>query len=46
VGGIGEILTAVLAIVYFGEATSVLKILPLVPAVRGTDGLNLSGGSH
>lgn len=44
--GIGAILTAVLAIVYFEESLSVLKIVSLVLIVAGIVGLNLSGGSH
>ena len=44
--GIGALLTAVLAIVYFEESLSVLKIVSLVLIVAGIVGLNLSGGSH
>ncbi|MEK8225748.1 multidrug efflux SMR transporter [Oerskovia sp. M15] len=44
--GVGAILTAVLAVIYFGEAMSVLKIVSLVLIVAGIVGLNLSGGSH
>ena len=42
--GIGAALTAVLAIVLFGESVSVLKIVSLVLIVAGVVGLNLSGG--
>ena len=42
--GIGAALTAVLAIVFFGESVSVLKIVSLVLIVAGVVGLNLSGG--
>ena len=44
--GIGAALTAVLAIVFFGESVSVLKIVSLVLIVAGVVGLNLSGGAH
>jgi quaternary ammonium compound-resistance protein SugE len=44
--GIGAALTAVLAIVLFGEAVSVLKIVSLVLIIAGVVGLNLSGGGH
>lgn len=44
--GIGAAVTAVLAIVWFGEAVSVLKIVSLVLIVAGVVGLNLSGGGH
>ncbi|MFC8922191.1 DMT family transporter [Cellulosimicrobium sp. NPDC057127] len=44
--GIGAALTAVLAIVLFGESVSVLKVVSLVLIVAGVIGLNLSGGGH
>ncbi|WP_083260063.1 DMT family transporter [Cellulosimicrobium cellulans] len=44
--GIGAALTAVLAIVLFGETVSVLKIVSLVLIIAGVVGLNLSGGGH
>jgi quaternary ammonium compound-resistance protein SugE len=44
--GIGAALTAVLAIVLFGESVSVLKVVSLVLIVAGVVGLNLSGGGH
>ncbi|MBD8079494.1 DMT family transporter [Cellulosimicrobium arenosum] len=44
--GIGASLTAVLAVVLFGEAVSVLKVISLVLIVAGVVGLNLSGGGH
>ena len=44
--GIGAALTAVLAIVFFGESVSVLKIVSLVLIIAGVVGLNLSGGGH
>ena len=44
--GIGAALTAVLAIVFFDEPVSVLKIVSLVLIVAGVVGLNLSGGGH
>ncbi len=44
--GIGAALTAVLAIVLFGETVSALKIVSLVLIIAGVVGLNLSGGGH
>jgi quaternary ammonium compound-resistance protein SugE len=44
--GIGAALTAVLAIVLFGESVGVLKIVSLVLIIAGVVGLNLSGGGH
>jgi len=44
--GIGAVGTAVLGIVIFGEAVSVLKIVSLVLIVAGVVGLNLSGAEH
>ena len=44
--GIGAALTAVLAIVFFDEAVSVLKIVSLVLIIAGVVGLNLSSSAH
>ncbi len=44
--GIGAAVTAVLAVVLFGETMSVLKIVSLVLIVAGVVGLNLSSGAH
>jgi quaternary ammonium compound-resistance protein SugE len=44
--GIGAALTAVLAVVWFHEPVSVLKVVSLVLIVAGVVGLNLSSGSH
>jgi quaternary ammonium compound-resistance protein SugE len=44
--GIGAALTAVLAVVLFGESVSVLKVVSLVLIVAGVVGLNLSSSAH
>jgi quaternary ammonium compound-resistance protein SugE len=44
--GIGAALTAVLAIVLFDEAVSVLKIVSLVLIIAGVVGLNLSSSAQ
>jgi quaternary ammonium compound-resistance protein SugE len=44
--GIGALLTAVLAMVFLGEAVTVLKIVSLVLIVAGVVGLNLSSSAH
>lgn len=42
--GIGAALTAVVAVVLFGESVTVLKIVSIVLIVAGIVGLNLGGG--
>ncbi len=44
--GVGAALTAVAAIVWFGEPVSALKVVSLVLIVAGVVGLNLSGAGH
>ncbi|GHS85617.1 quaternary ammonium compound-resistance protein SugE [Actinomycetota bacterium] len=44
--GVGAALTAVAAILWFGEPVSVLKVVSLVLIVAGVVGLNLSAAGH
>jgi len=44
--GIGAVLTAVLAIVWFHEPVTVLKVVSIVLIIAGVAGLNLSGSGH
>lgn len=44
--GTGAALTAILAIVIFGEAVTVGKIVSLVLVVSGVVGLSIFGGDH
>lgn len=44
--GIGVVGTAVVGMVWLGEATSVVKLLSIVAVIAGVVGLQLTSGSH
>ncbi len=44
--GVGAVTTAVVAMIWLGEAVSVLKIVSILLIVAGVVGLNLAGTGH